>query len=337
MNEAKTQINVACHIPNPHDSTSIYRGYGPIGHLQRHHPICAFALSDATIAACQVTDVAFFQRPSSIKEVDAIAMFKRMNVPVIIDYDDYLLGVPTDNQTSPLYNRPDTIAAVKRALDLADTVIVSTGELKRQFERLIDGKKIRVIRNALDERQFATSMPGMMKSVAWRGGMTHERELRDFSEAIIKGPEVPFKFFGFDPYFITTKDDQKSKQHIFAGAYMNPLDFCDALQRESPQMAIVPLRDSVFNRCKSNIAALEMIWAGAIPLVPSWEEWKIEGVISYNSVNDFASQLHELANMPKTWYPEQHKKAWAAVKDHYTLQTVNYARFEVISELVKKK
>lgn len=330
------QINLACHVPNPFDATSIFRGYGPIGHLQRNYPVNAYALSDATMAACQVSDVCFFQRPASTKEVDAMGMFKRMNVPVIVDYDDYLLGVPTDNQSSPLYNRPDTLSAVKRSLDMADLVFVSTKELKRQFEKFIDSAKILIVKNALDERQFHTSSPGMMKSIAWRGGMTHERELRDFSEAI-KSTNIQTRFFGFDPYFLTQKEEGESHKRQFAGAYANPLDFYDALQRESSQIGIVPLRDSTFNRCKSNIAALEMIWAGAIPLVPAWEEWKIEGVISYNNANDFKNQLNELCNMPKNWYPEQHKKAWTYVKDQFTLQTVNYARYEAIENLVKKK
>lgn len=331
------QINLACHVPNPHDATSLYRGYGPIGHLQRNHPVSAFALSDATMAAAQVTDCVFFQRPASIKEVEAMQLFKRMGVPVVVDYDDYLLGVPNDNQTSPLYNKPEVQLAVRKSLDLADRVIVSTHELKRQFERIIDGNKIKVIRNALDDRQFPTSTPGMSKSIAWRGGMTHERELRDFSTAIKENTEIPTSFFGFDPYFITHDEHgTASESFTFKGAYQNPLDFYDALKRESPQIAIVPLRDSTFNRCKSNIAALEMIWAGAIPLVPAWEEWKIEGVISYRNQEDFGSQLKELCNMPKTWYPTQQQKAWKAVKDQYTLDTVNCARYELLSELTKK-
>ena len=330
-------IHLACHVPNPHDATSLYRGYGPIGHLQRNYPVSAFALSDATMAAAQVTDAVFFQRPSSPKEVEGMQLFKRMGVPVVVDYDDYLLGVPTDNQTHPLYNRPETLGAVRKSLDLADRVIVSTLELKRQFERLIDGNKITVIKNAIDERQFPESFPGMNKTVAWRGGMTHERELREFSKAIKDNADVNTTFFGFDPYFITHNEDANTPGHFrFGGAYMNTMDFYDALRRESPQIAIVPLRDSVFNRCKSNIAALEMIWAGAVPLVPEWEEWKIEGVVSYRTVEDFGSQLKELCNMPKTWYPQQHQKAWKFVKDQYTLKTVNFARYELLSELTKK-
>ena len=329
-------INLACHIPNANDSTSIYRGFGPIGHMQRHYPLNAFALTNASLAACQISDAVFFQRPSTQAEHDALSVFKRMGVPIILDYDDYLLGVPTENQTSAAYNRPEIQNAIKKMLEMADLIFVSTNELKRQFGLFIDDKKILVIRNALDERQFKTSSSGMMKQIAWRGSMTHERELRDFSPSI-KSTTLPVRFFGYDPYFLTHKDEGETHRRGFAGAYNVPIDFYEALARESSQIAIVPLRDSVFNRCKSNIAALEMIWAGAIPLVPNWEEWKIEGAISYNGMNDFQSQLAELCNMPKTWYPEQHKKAWAFVKDQFSLHTVNGARYEAIEALVKKR
>jgi hypothetical protein len=58
----------------------------------------------------------------------------------------------------------------------------------------------------------------------------------------------------------------------------------DALFDIRPHFVVVPLQDNPFNRAKSNIAELEAQAAGAIAIVPDWEEWR--SVVRYKATEE---------------------------------------------------
>ena len=58
-------------------------------------------------------------------------------------------------------------------------------------------------------------------------------------------------------------------------------------------LAVVPLKDNLFNHAKSNLAWIEATCAGAMTLAPDWPEWRRPGVSNYESPLNFKKLLRE--------------------------------------------
>ncbi len=335
---------IIARIPNLHDATAHYRANGPLSHLRRTG-ICGTdiliqTVSDFSGPGVMLSDIGFFQRPSDPKELEAIKLFKRLGKKIIIDYDDFLLGVPGDN---PLFGHyaskksQDTIIEIIRA---ADAVIVSTNELKRclQLPKNCLNEKVYVANNAIDEHHMLhgeRSIPPLdrNRTVFWRGSQTHQRDLMDYTPAIVKvgratkaKHNIPFTFSGYNPWFIT--ESLYPEQAIIAGPL--PMgEYLDFIYKTGPMMGIVPLAENRFNRCKSNIAWLELTWAGAAMLVPDWEEWKRPGCTTYRNEEDFIIGLTSLIESTPERLHELNRQSWFDIINNYTLAKVNGIREKV--------
>lgn len=331
---------ICARIPNQHDATSHYRGFGPLGHLRKTsklqwniHPCAEFSASVAYMC-----DLAFFQRPKDPAELMAIRIFKRLGVPVIIDFDDLLLSVPRDNPAHDAYMNEETQRTILDICREASAIIVSTNELKRCLQ--LPGKplndRVYVVPNALDEIHLlrgtrAQPPTGTNRTVLWRGSATHERDVFEFAPEIADCAKADrstaFTFVGWNPWFLTER--MEGKQAIIAGQL--PLgEFLEFLHTTAPQIGIVPLHASRFNLCKSNIAWLEMTWSGAACLVPDWEEWQHPGAVTYRTTEDFRAGLLSLMGMEPEALQELNRMAWKTVLDKFLLKRVNPLREQVM-------
>lgn len=327
-------ITIACRVPNPFDATSWYRAYGPLGHLRATDDFNLLPMDAASLITCAMADIAFFQRPTSQEEVHAMALFKKMNVPVVVDYDDDLLGIPKDNPFYQSYTKPEIIEAIKFFIAQSDAVIVSTQALKNSMVHLTDPNKIHVVRNALDERLFKFNIKkerNYNAPVLWRGGMSHERDLREFQEVILSKKDIHFQYFGWNPWFLT-----HDKKHNLLEAEENILKYFEKLLVLNPKKGMVPLFDSQFNRCKSNIGLLEMSWAGAACLVPDWDEWKMPGVIAYHSKESFSQGLDDLSRLSPIQIEEYNAQTNQFIEANYMLKQINPLRAKVFRDVLKR-
>lgn len=336
-------ISVGLHIPGPHDATSWYRATGPLGHLRKMYPHTSFRferLQEWAFGTVQMLDIAFFQRPSTKGELEAIRICKRLNVPVIVDYDDLLFDIPSDNPAHRMYMNKETQDAIISIIREATCVWVSTSELKRclQLKEMALNEKVYVVPNALDNfglcfGQRAEPPPANRRQAAviWRGSPTHTRDVMEFSpeiEAVAsENPKTSFVFVGWNPWFLT--DRMQPQQAICSGAL--PVgEFMDFLYATGARIGQVPLHDSRFNKCKSNIAWLEMTWAGGVVLAPDWEEWRKPGIVSYRTADDYADGLNSLCRMDPEELAKLHTMSWEHIKNHFTLSTVNDIRMNTM-------
>ena len=342
-------IRLAAHIPNPHDATNWYRGTGPLAALRKvfNSTLDVELMREWSFSSVQMKDIAFFQRPSSPAELEAIKICKRLNVPVIVDYDDLLFDLPTDNPTYRMYMNKKTQETIISIIREADCVWVSTKELKRIFQ--LDGsslnERVYVVPNALDDihlvfgnRMQPPPVKRRQPTIMWRGSQTHERDLMDYTLEIAETAEenekAIFTFVGYNPWFLT--DRMRAQQAILPGS-MPIGEFMDFIYCSAPQLGIVPLHDSRFNRCKSNIAWLEMTWGGAVVLAPNWEEWQHKGVITYNDQADFKVKLKMLLNKKPHDLDQYNRASWKVIQENFMLSKVNHIRAETINMLVNKK
>lgn len=335
-------IKIAAHIPNPHDATNWYRGTGPLAGLRKAcKDISIEMIKEWSFASVQMCDIAFFQRPSSKGELEAIRICKRLNIPVIVDYDDLLFDLPTDNPAYRLYMNKETQETIISIMREATCVWVSTKQLKRSIQ--IKGhslnKNVYVIPNALDTFHLlfgdrCDQQKKTRNAVIWRGSPTHERDIMEYGGEILEvakdHPKKAFVFVGYNPWFIT--DRMHQTQGIVTGA-MPVGEFMDFIYNTGSEIGIVPLHDSNFNRCKSNIAWLEMVWSGGVVLAPDWEEWRMPGVVTYKDAKSFKEGLDWLCSRDSAELKQLNIASFNHIKEHFMLDRVNRIRAEIIFHL----
>jgi glycosyltransferase involved in cell wall biosynthesis len=213
-------------------------------------------------------DVLVAQRAMSQVAAD---MFRAAEAPLkVLEYDDDLLNVRADN---PLWKTVDRsvylehwVPAVRRALAEADLVTVSVAPLAERLRQHTDAT-IAVLPNTVHHSLLDLAAPVRAEDeplrVGWAGTSTHGGDWADHAAAItraLRAVDATMVLVGADygsaiDYPVETRPWQEK-----LGAYYGSIrDF---------HVALAPLRDDEFNRCKSPLKALE---AGAlgIPVVAS--------------------------------------------------------------------
>jgi hypothetical protein len=268
-------------FPNIRDASSFYRGAGPLASLR--HLGCDVNLTCITKSIdwpdLKFADILFLQRPFLAEHQKLAEMAKQLSVPVWIDHDDHLLGIPNSNTCDATYGSEQTQRTIKYLVSIADAVTVSTPALRVTLEPFSD--KISVIPNAWDDYAYPVKNLQWLpreKLIVWRGSSTHVEDLTDAADRIVglheQFPDVQFVFIGYRPWFIENRFKDKSK---FVFQDWVPLtEYFFALRMLRPLAVLAPLQDTTFNRCKSNIAYLEARYAGAPCLtthaLPEWLE-----------------------------------------------------------------
>ena len=335
-------IRVAAHIPGLHDATAYYRALTPFAHIRKrlNSKISFEVIPEWSGPAVMQYDVAFFQRPSTASELEAIRIAKRLGLPVIVEYDDLLFGIPTDNPAYRAYMNKATQETIITIMREATCIWVSTKELKRciQIPGASLNDKVYVIPNAIDDVHLAanhrTLPPPPQKrqpAVVWRGSPTHERDVMEYAieiaEVANSSPKTSFVFVGYNPWFLTER--MAPSQAIVSGPL--PIgEFMDFLYNTSSSVGMVPLHDSRFNRCKSNIAWLEMTWSGGVVLAPDWEEWRHPGIVTYRTPEDFKAGLKTLVEMEPEKLAEMNRMSWNHICKHFTLSETNKIRLSTL-------
>lgn len=266
-------------IPDRRDSTSVYRGVGPLAALRRDYGHQTVHLRSIDWSTLREIDVLFMQRPCLPEHLQAIRAAKANNVPVWVDFDDDLASVPDWNPTTMLYNvkkyGPNTLDAAA----MADLLTVSTRRLLEVYKT--DGNAV-VVPNAIDIEWLPYNpkpRDPSKKIVLWRGSGTHRWDLNLLWPAVrqieVNRDEVRFVFMSDNPPWFV----EYMKTEAEFVPWMDYPSYMRALNDIAPDVVVVPLYDCPLNRAKSNIAALEACWAGALVVAPDWEEWQGNGFI----------------------------------------------------------
>jgi O-antigen biosynthesis protein len=182
---------------------------------------------------------------------------KKWGFKLIFDIDDNLYSVSSDNPAAKEVDRlKDNFEA---CLQVADGVTVSVPNLKSVYSKLNDN--IFVSPNFVDKKMF--DFPRKRHKgirIGWRGAYGHREDLemiRPVIEAIKRDYKVTFVTFGWNP-------EWSDEHHDWVGSF----EFPKKLASLNLDIGLIPLIDSAYNRCKSNLAFLEYSALG-IPTVTS--------------------------------------------------------------------
>lgn len=337
--------NLAAMCPNSKDVTSIYRGAGPIMHLRNIVPVQTSLVNLLNWNVTFANDVLFIQRPSSREHLEAAKMAKDHHIPLWIDYDDFLLGVPTDNPSHDVFMKPEVQVNIIKTMELADIISVSTRALKALYQQKmkiskaveIQLRNIVVIPNAYYYKFHHEPMKNNgNKLITWRGTDTHERDLLAYARVLVQfmneNPDWKIEFIGYNCWQLT---EQLNPEQVILTPGMDPSHFMNYLRKRNPSLHIVPLHDSFFNRSKSNIAWLEATIAGAACLVPDWDEWKAPGVIAYQDEKGFYDGLN-LAKSNIGSLEIMRQKSLEHIMQNLMIDDVNQKRANILKHLIER-
>ncbi len=347
--------SILCSIPDPLDTTSLYRAVGPLQHMKRraHGNVELIINAPFSWATLKAADIVFFQRPALEDRVQAVRMAKLNKKPVWIDYDDNLHAIPHHNSKFSIYGTAQTRHNIAFMIALADVVTVSTEDLGQSFREIlkhfpmksefnVDPEKIVVVPNAYDPElmpEFANIAPEQRKHVVWRGSASHDKDLDLFSDVIAKNiaeSDWTFEFIG-EPFW-------KSMEKFFAAGGdrvtrtvpQDPVSFFHYLKTCAPALVVVPLEDIPFNRSKSCIAWIEATAAGAATLAPNWIEWDKPGVISYGSVEHFDSQLRQAMQIDRRELSVKRQMSVDYISKNQTISHMSEKRSSILDISVRR-
>jgi hypothetical protein len=319
--------------PVPEDATSKVRAWGVLPRLRSR---CALELV-APRPQVNWTDIVsvdgvFFQRPFMPNQTMLAQAAKSYRVPIVCDWDDDLLCVPTDNPTHANYNNPQSKENVMNLARMADLVTVSTEPLRQTMLKF--NPNVHVVPNALDMRIHTRMTDSLPRNpvVMWRGGHTHMRDLMHHTDQIMAAyeafPDWSFVFMGYNPWWITERMAPTRCRYVpFQPEYVY---YMNDLCKMRAAIQIVPLDDSPFNRAKSRIAHIESALAGSVCLAPNWDEWQGGGVVNYASPGDFGKKLQELMGTPIETLGAMNNESWAWVSKNRVLDHTNELRAQLL-------
>jgi len=176
--------------------------------------------------------------------------------PVIYEADDYLLDVPVGH---PLKARADeTSVLLRQLLPRMSAITVSSELLRERYQQF--NPETYLVPNLLDRAMWnvPSSAPTADRVViGFCGTDTHGSDLSRIEPALRRiaakyGDKVHFRFMGYAPASAATLPG-----FSFQPFQYDYLDYARALANSGFDIAIVPLQDTPFNRCKSNIKWLE--------------------------------------------------------------------------------
>lgn len=227
-----------------------------------------------------------FQRSCTEQQFQLIKNIKENIQPktgtkIFYDIDDLITDIPIFNQARPYYERYRS--SIIDIFKTVDCIICSTPELSRIYNQY---NKTKIIKNRLvkplwgEAQELASNnINRNRKKILWAGSATHfnkDDEQGDFNIEILNfiketTKEYEWVFMGAIP--TPLKDN---KEITFYPWITNYFEYISFLKELKPDIGIALLENNKFNKCKSNIKALEYTALG-IPGVYS-------NIIPYNGL-----------------------------------------------------
>lgn len=326
----KPKVLALC--PNPNDATSFYRGVFPFSKI-----------SDLTVIAgpmgwskIATADVVVVQRPHSEKHLQFCRLVKLMGKPLWVDYDDNFLKVPRSSPAYAVYKAPAVAQNIFGMLGIADVVTASTGPLAEVLKGLnpaIEGNVKRIPNSIPKGLPDISMLAKQQKTVVWRGSPTHTQDVQEqcgpINELIEEYPSWNWVFMAYHPWHIPVRENVR-----FVDATPVPVYFQQIMDMK-PSIFMVPLHDSNFNRCKSNIAWLEATRVGAVCVAPKFEEWDYKGVLHYRKPGDFKARMKEALEMKQSERRALVEQSERSIQDHFSPDMTDDQRADILRLLVE--
>jgi glycosyltransferase involved in cell wall biosynthesis len=267
----------------------------------------------ADIIVCQ-----YINSPEGLSIVQAMRDIK----PTLMEVDDDFKHVPHQSIAYE-YNKPGEAQDLWATRQMMEStgVVVSTPYLVNYFKEF--NSNIKCIPNCIDfnlwDKYQPTTHP--LLRVGWIGGATHEGDLRLVKDALFS---LLLEHQNIEIFIVSAPPPKWSyheRLHLVS-QWVNIDKYAQHVKELSFDIGIVPLRDNLFNRGKSNLRALEYSACG-IPTVASWVEPFKNGlpVATAKSYEFWVTELNKLISDEE----DRRQRGFASyeyVKEFYNLDKV---------------
>ncbi len=210
---------------------------------------------------------------------------RKTDSKLYVDFDDMMFKLygeelPKYNFCKSKFDINETTRVLKDNLDRIDKIVVSTEFLKRAIVDNFNYDRVEVIENMLprwlyhfDRRNYARyDKP----RVLYAGGMTHYgldgKDTGDFSKPLIEFlrkniDRLELIFVGPIPWFLSDLSEK-----IVSIPFVNVLQLPRVLHDIRPDFYLAPLRECVFNKCKSDLKYLEACTVGSVCIGSAFDD-----------------------------------------------------------------
>jgi glycosyltransferase involved in cell wall biosynthesis len=268
--------------------------------------------------------------PRHIADCEKVVRLSRnKKQPIFYDIDDLLFYLPEDH---PDFGRKFYREALVSMLNMvveADFVVTPTLGLKNFL--LNYRLDVRLLPNYFDDYIWKLAAPDLLKNpsgvvkIGYMGGTSHLPDL-----AIIKDPllkisnelkgKIEFDFFGVDPGPVIGNIPDVNVTPYYSNDY--PL-FASFFQRRQADIFIAPLREIVFNQCKSPLKFFEYSAIGAptvfskmLPYLGVVQDG-FDGFLAGNS-DEWFEKIRQLVLDPELRF-EMAQNAQSTIREHWLL------------------
>lgn len=325
-----------CILKKPVESAvTYYRAAGVFGPLSRCHKdvdVNIIATKDFTADVASGFDVVFSHRPVSSEEIRALWVASRSGCKIWVDIDDLLWAIPPSNPAA-LHFSHDHLRVLSDCVENAHIVSCSTQYLAGYIEKDFRRKPI-VIPNAWNDYAQKIAEPNTPKDsnkILWRGSNTHDGDLFSYRDAFKHIEGVEYHFMGSQPWHLLESYGGHLNTIFVDSWTTNVLEYFDRIAQNKPNFVVVPLEDSSFNRAKSNIAQMEAIVAGALPITPDFPEFhRISSKLTFSNPSQLASIFHNLPSGDE--FGELHAEAVKTIAA-LRLSEINQIRYQTLLHL----
>lgn len=333
-------IHITAIIPDANNPISFFRGAGPMQLLERQFPDIQVHIIDLRsvdyVGWSDIihTDILFMQSPNSQMHKEIFDTAKKMMVPVWIDFDDNLLQPPAHHRLFDELNKNKN-----RIIDMlfqADAITVSTPALKKMYE--IDNSPVDVVYNAIPRWAFpGNKSQAESYTIMWRGGDGHEEDVREIMPYLLpwleEHPTYQIMALGNMPWIL--KENIPAERLLHVSGKPVP-EYFAWLKSVWADVCIVPLRDTPFNRAKSNNGWIEATMAGAPCVAPSYiPEFNNKSISTYDSLEGFSEALDYAIKHSRLLFTDSINKI---TRDHkYSLKWQNATRYAVLCKLMGRR
>jgi hypothetical protein len=300
-------------------------------------------------------DLAIVQRTAVPPRLldDFLARVRRQNIPLVVDVDDNLFALEADDSRYAEYERH--LASLKELIGAADLVTVSTDTLRAVMQE--HATRVALVPNMLDEFLWYGSTPGSGRTAPMRQRARELVRSRRTSTRSLRRPRCNLVYIGtkthgddlkilravmqrlreqheidFTLFVIGGEPEEESSGRWYRRVTIPP--GCTAYPEFVPwlrsrasawDIALAPLRDTEFNRSKSDLKFLEYaalgvpgVFSDVVPYRQTVAD-DTTGVLVANTTDAWCDAILQLARD----VPRRERIATAAaddVREHRCLQ-----------------
>lgn len=240
--------------------------YGGIGWYRTINPLrkigcivkskkVMIGMMDWALQMKEIADIWFIKQMGNVEAVQLIQTnAKFTGAKLVMDIDDDPFSVDPNHPEYAYHKKHEEL--IKAQIENVDHIVVSTEPLRQVISQYHD--RITVIPNAIDPKIWKLEKPKRNDRrirLGWIGSASHLADREVVEEAIkqimAKYPQVDFYHAG-----MAVVDGAENREFSFAGTkgYKEYPEFLNNLDLD---IAIAPIKDTQFNKCKSNIKWLE--------------------------------------------------------------------------------